>query len=246
MLLSSKKQYQKRSTTRTTAEFIKLALAVHGNTYIYDKSVYDTCNTKITITCRTHGDFMQLAKNHLKGVGCHKCKTDKQSGITTQEFINLARKVHGDTYLYDKTEYKRTRELVTVTCREHGDFKQTASNHLAGQGCAKCASRRRSKTANQWLDSLKIAEDCRELTIKEFSRRPVDAYVAETNTVYQFHGDYWHGNAEIYEAQEFNVVAKKTMGELYESTLAWDKQIRDLNYNLVVMWENDYKKQLKS
>jgi hypothetical protein len=58
--------------------------------------------------------------------------------LTAQEFILKAQKVHGNRYIYSSTEYKNTRTNIKIICREHGEFEQTAGNHLNGCGCSKC------------------------------------------------------------------------------------------------------------
>ena len=63
-------------------------------------------------------------------------KTYNQS--STEEFINKAKKVHGDKYEYDKVNYVQARKTVIVTCPEHGDFPITPDNHLRGKGCKEC------------------------------------------------------------------------------------------------------------
>lgn len=57
------------------AEFIAEAKEVHGNTYSYDKTVYTNSVTKLTITCREHGDFTMKPDNHKRrGQGCPSCR----------------------------------------------------------------------------------------------------------------------------------------------------------------------------
>ena len=58
--------------------------------------------------------------------------------LTTQEFIEKARAVHGDKYGYDKVDYKNTHTKVIITCPDHGDFPQEPAGHLRGQGCPAC------------------------------------------------------------------------------------------------------------
>ena len=53
------------------------AKAIHGDNYIYDKTIYKSMSNEIIITCRKHGAFKQLATNHLKGCGCPKCNMSK-------------------------------------------------------------------------------------------------------------------------------------------------------------------------
>ena len=56
-----------------TATFIRRAQAVHGNTYLYDQTLYTDARTPVTIICQTHGEFSQNPFGHLYGRGCSKC-----------------------------------------------------------------------------------------------------------------------------------------------------------------------------
>lgn len=60
--------------------------------------------------------------------------------LTTEQFIQKAKAVHGNTYFYTKTNYINRKNKLLITCLEHGDFKQFPSNHLAGNGCPKCSN----------------------------------------------------------------------------------------------------------
>jgi hypothetical protein len=106
-------------------------------------------------------------------------------------------------------------------------------------GCRNCRPTS-SRIADEWISNLNIDTLIREYRLKENNRQPVDAYDPVTNTIYQFHGNYWHGNPLLYEATMMNEIAKKTMGELYSNTIESDRKIREWGYNLVVMWENEY------
>lgn len=65
--------------------------------------------------------------------------------LTTEEFIERAKKVHGDKYDYSKVEYVNNSTNVCIICHEHGEFWQTPANHLRGKGCIKCSYLIRSK-----------------------------------------------------------------------------------------------------
>lgn len=67
-----------------------------------------------------------------------------------------------------------------------------------------------------------------------------DGYCEKTNTVYEFHGDFWHGNPSIFDRNEINPVTKTTYGELYDKTIKREQKIRELGYNLIVKWETDF------
>ncbi len=69
-----------------------------------------------------------------------------------------------------------------------------------------------------------------------------DGYNKETNTIYEFYGDYWHGNPNKFASEFINQVKDKTMGELYRDTIIRENKIKEMGYNLVVMWEHDFTK----
>ena len=121
----------------TTEEFIKRAKKAHRNKYDYSKVIYENCNKKVCIICPKHGEFWQLPITHIKGGGCPKCAGVKKH--TTEEFIELAKKVHGDKYDYSKVKYINNKTKVCIICPKHGEFWQTPNTHLSGQGCPKCS-----------------------------------------------------------------------------------------------------------
>ncbi len=58
--------------------------------------------------------------------------------LTTQEFIEKARKVHQNKYDYSKVEYINNHTKICIICPEHGEFWQQANSHLDGHGCKEC------------------------------------------------------------------------------------------------------------
>lgn len=64
---------------------------------------------------------------------------------TTAQFIEEAQAAHGNTYCYEKTVYTTNSEKVVITCRLHGDFKQTPTIHRNGKGCPDCGLLRRAR-----------------------------------------------------------------------------------------------------
>ena len=73
------------------------------------------------------------------------------------------------------------------------------------------------------------------------TRYKADGYCANTNTIYEFHGDVWHGNPAIYKDDQCpNPFSTKTAKELFNATVKKENIIKQLNYNLVVMWETDW------
>jgi Zn finger protein HypA/HybF involved in hydrogenase expression len=140
-------------------EFVRRAKAIHGNKYLYKQ--YDLANlhTKVEIECPKHGLFIQLASTHiLHGCGCPKCA--KKSAIikdnsliyNTEWFISRAKDVHGDIYDYCMARYAGSDKKLLIICSKHGNFEQTARDHLNKMGCPKCGTDKLSKDNRKSLE----------------------------------------------------------------------------------------------
>jgi len=57
----------------------------------------------------------------------------------TEYFINKSKKLYGDRFTYEKTQYKDNGDgEVIITCKKHGDFKTTPNIHMQSPKCSKC------------------------------------------------------------------------------------------------------------
>lgn len=134
---------------RTIAEFIALSRKVHGEKYDYSVAQYTNSATPLQIVCPEHGLFMQSPSNHLSGKGCQKCASKaagenyRKSG---EDFIQAAKKVHGDRYDYSESDYKNARLKLSIRCKVHGPFDQIPFVHLRGAGCPACGKESRTET----------------------------------------------------------------------------------------------------
>ena len=231
-----------------TKEFIEKAKLINGDKYDYSKVNYINCSTKVIIICKEHGEFLQSPNSHLQGRRCHKCVGTIK--LNTKEFIEKTKLIHGDKYDYSKVNYKNAIEKVIIICKIHGDFKQIPSNHyFSGCGCPKCYNKNYSKPQILWLNFLSKFHNIyiqHALNDGEFlipnTNFKADGYCKETNTIYEFHGDFWHGNPKIFNPNEINKITNCSFKELYEKTLIKEEKIKELGYNLVIIWEKDWKK----
>ena len=58
--------------------------------------------------------------------------------LTIRQFVERARKAHGDKYDYSKVEYVNNSTKVCTICPKHGEFWQQPNNHFQGKGCRDC------------------------------------------------------------------------------------------------------------
>ena len=124
-----------------TFNFIDKAKKIHGDKYDYSKVEYINNSTKVCIICPIHGEFWQTPNGHLRGRRCPKCSGNIKK--TTQQFIEEAKRVHGDKYDYSKVEYINAKTKVCIICPEHGEFWIKPDNFINGkESCRKCSSKK--------------------------------------------------------------------------------------------------------
>ena len=126
--------------------FIEKSKKRHGDKYDYSKINYLGSEEKICIVCPKHGEFWQTPAAHVRGNGCPKCANEKRGRfkrMSTEEFIERAKKIHGDKYDYSKVEYVNSATKVCIICPKHGEFWMMPVDHIyqQKQGCPKCSNR---------------------------------------------------------------------------------------------------------
>ena len=217
--------------------FIKNAINVHGRKYDYSNVIYKNSKTNVNIICKTHGVFNQRPSNHLWGQICPKCDSDSKRLIKS-DFIKRSSKIHGNKYDYSNVKYINQRTKVTIICSKHGAFFQTPNRHLSGNTCPRCVNII-SKKEVEFLNYFKIPNKKENRQVYILGNR-VDGYDPTTKTVYEFLGDYWHGNPQKFNTNDFNQICKKTYGSLYNNTLKKFHILLSGGYNIKYIWENDW------
>lgn len=171
-------------------DFIKKAIEVHGNKYDYSKVEYINCDTKICIVCPTHGEFYQTPYHHINEKnGCPKCANNVK--YTNEEFIEKARKIHGNKYDYSKLEYEGSLKKVCIICPEHGEFWMEPSHHLLHMGCPKCSTKRLEKEVENALikNNIKYIWQANNKTFKWLNKQSLDFYLPEHNIAIECQGE---------------------------------------------------------
>jgi transcription elongation factor Elf1 len=239
----------------TNDEFIIKSKAKHGNLYDYSNTKYIHSQQKVEIICSKHGSFIQRPSDHLDGAGCKKCATIKmieKQRKTNDDFIRQANVFHNNKFDYTCTNYIGAHKEVEIICPKHGKFSQIAHHHLDCKfGCPGCNHVGLSTVSLDWLKIMSFVYNCNIITglnNKEFKIEDigkVDGFNYENNLVFEFHGDFWHGNPKIYNMNELNNVSKKTFGELYNKTFMRDLKIIEKGYKLISIWEHDWNLKIK-
>ncbi len=216
----------------TKEEVIEKFREIHGDKYNYDKLVITKMNDKSIITCPKHGDFLQSPSKHLMGRGCPKCGKESSSEkkfLTKEEFVEKARKVHGDKYDYSKVDYKGKFERVEIICPKHGSFYQLPFDHLDGHGCQKCGVIV-SNCENEIYDFLcnMLGKD----SVIQHDRKvlgngqEIDIYIPSLKFGIEYNGLYFHSDA---------------VGKPRNYHLAKTEKCKELGIKLIQIFEDEYK-----
>lgn len=221
---------------KNLSAFIDKAREAHGHLYDYSLITDYKSDIKLPIVCKEHGTFWQLPHSHLNCINpCPECAG--RLGRTRDEFIQKSKEVHGDIYDYSKVEYRNMRTVVTIICKIHGPFQQTPVNHVQGRcGCKSCSNNYgSSKVETEWLNSLRVP--VRGIKVEGVV---VDGYDDGADTVYEFLGDYWHGNPARYPSEEINPSNKTAFGELCKLTFERLESLKRAGHKVVYIWESDW------
>ena len=137
-------------------EIIEKLHSLFGDRYSYDKVVYKAMKVPITLVCHEknsdgveHGEFSMRPVNIFSShQECPKCYDDRRSRLQRkpfESFVEEANKIHNGLYEYHKVNYVNGKTKICIVCPIHGDFWQSPSNHLKGNGCPFC-----SGNAKKW------------------------------------------------------------------------------------------------
>lgn len=214
----------------TTQEFIEKARGVWGDRWGYLEMEYTRSQEEVQIECPQHGPFYQRPNNHLSGsVGCRSCNIGKSgTPLSTDEFINRSREVWGSRWNYSSTKYQGTKNSLTLTCPDHGDFIQPPDSHFLGRvGCRRCRPVGISSSEAalaEFVTSLGVDVERHVRALVPGRNLEVDMYVDSCRTALEFNGLYWH--SEQFRTPNYH--RDKT------------NLLKDQGIRLIHVWEDDW------
>lgn len=201
------------------SDFIKKAIKIHNNFYDYSLTNYTHNKNKVIIICPIHGEFEQIAYNHLQGCGCLKCSGRHKHD--TESFIKKSISIHGDRYDYSKVEYVNKSTKVKIICHIHGEFEQTPNNHFNSKiGCNMCKlESTESKPCSDisiLLKKFNFEKEKRFENCKNSHTLPFDFYIDEFNLCIEYDGiqhfksiEFWGGESGFMKIQENDNIKNK-------------------------------------
>ena len=169
-----------------TEEFIKKAKEVHGDKYDYSKVEYVKSNEKVCIICPIHGEFWMTPNAHITAKhNCPKCAHPSYKK-DEKDFLDEAKKVHGDKYDYSKVEYINNKTKICIICPEHGEFWQLPYEHLKGHGCHNCAKNKKM-TTSEFIEKAKYIHN----NFYDYSKVVYKNTEEKVCIICPEHGEFW-------------------------------------------------------
>ena len=110
--------------------------------------------------------------------------------LSTEQWINLAKEVHGEKYDYTPTMYSTAKQKLKIICPTHGLQEMLPHHHIKGYGCGKCGkeqiniSNGKQLTQEQFLNRISILKGL-SFTKTIYKNRRQDVIVT-----CNIHGDY--------------------------------------------------------
>lgn len=154
--------------------------------------------------------------------------------VTFEEFVERAKGIHGDKYVYYKENFVNMITPMDIFCRKHGFFKKTPSDHVQGkgQGCKRCDIE--ARTGKPKLTLLKKIKGVGVLDVdfsRTYDKKIEKAYNVWTAILYRcYTQNRTHGYASYegcYICEEWKLFSNflKWFNENYIEGYAIDKDI---------------------
>lgn len=243
------------SAALTQEEFIENAKKVHGDKYDYSLVKYTRAFNKVKIICPEHGIFLQRPAHHMFGQGCPECgkfKNRVTRKYNTEDFINKAKNIHGDTYDYSLVNYVDNTTRVTIICKTHGEFLQRPCSHLSGSGCQKCILKYQTKLFNKLIGVFPKEEFIWEYRSEWLGKQRIDICLEKYKIAIEYDGlqhfvpvDRFGGIEQFKKQLKFDALKEKKCKEngfkLYRLKYNYtDEDFYDLckNIELAILEQN--------
>jgi hypothetical protein len=243
----AKESYSEKRSFKTDI-CIKKLKDKFGNFYDYSLIKYKNKKDKVIINCPKHGlskfTAGELTRKKRKYCcnDCFKETHKKQVSLKEEDFFKKIKEKRGDKYDYSKSIYINSTTKIKIICKIHGEFESNPRNHLYGNDCPECA-KIKTKSQNEWINSFKNKniEKNKTLKINKKIYKP-DGIDFGTKTIYEFYGDYWHGNIKIFNPKDINQNNKKTFETLFKNTIKREKELKKHGYKIISIWESEWNK----
>lgn len=250
----------------TEFEFREKVNNANGHLIKLHMDDYTGVDARYNIECvhginTSYGWALLKEKKHCCNKGYHSQRTPT---LTKSLDIRISeiKEIWNDDFEYTTARFDTDNRKIILKCKVHGEVSQWIQNLLklnkSKFGCPCCTKETQyernitnlekarvalqksglsgrwvSKSETKWLDELNIQD--RQVWLTDIHYR-VDGFDLTTNTVYLYHGNFWHGCLTTYDPEMQHPILKIKMKDLYEKTMYYENKIKEAGYNLITKW----------
>lgn len=191
-----------------TESFIEKARNKHGDTYDYSLVDYKNNATKITLICKTHGEFEITPKYHLQGGYCPHCAQENVKNYWTPERREAKRKSMQSEEVLDKRRQTNIERYGADSWAKSDEAKEKVEN---GEGPWSEDARKKAQITNTekygaktWAESEAGRETLADIFSSDEARQAMSERASSKearenykNTSRKNHGaDHWSQSDE--------------------------------------------------
>ncbi len=228
---------ERKNEIWTTESFIEKAKKIPNNNYDYSLVNVKSINEKITIICKEGHVYQQGIYEHLEGMNCKICESNKMTKIrclTTEQFIENSKRIFGlHKFNYSKTIYINTNTKLTLICNEKNhEFKKKPSRHYSSLGCPYCVNKSEA-ILYEYLKiiNINIIYQFYLKQIEQIKKNPFDFCIEELKLIIELDG-----------RQHFEYVSKFKQSVEDRQKSDFIKMMHALNngYSIIRIYQPDF------
>jgi len=155
-----------------------------------------------------------------------------QAGAVKDKIRRTCLKKYGVEYAAQIKTAERTRHMVGTNLIKYGvpyGFLNTE------QGYSK-ASQEFFNTLKSEFPDAKYASNGGE---QRFGIYSADWYDADSQSVIEYNGDYWHANPDYFDASWVHPVTKRTAMEIWKKDIQKYKYLKECGIDVYIVWDSD-------
>lgn len=244
----------KKTRLKTQNEFEADVKRVHKNKILIIGQ-YQSDTRSVKSQCATcKNSWNPVARDLLNGCGCPTCakqgRKNQPHKLSHKKYLSLLLQNSSTFIPVEECKGSNNYPIKHKCVKCSHVIKIIPYNLLRlGRLCPKCSKPNNfSKIACQWLDkesrrrrvNIAHAMNGGEYLIPS-TRYRADGFCKSTNTVFEFLGNCWHGNLEVYRPKnKCHPYSEATAADLNRKITKRLQEILDLGYRVVYIWETDY------
>ena len=110
--------------------------------------------------------------------------------LSTEQWINLAKEVHGEKYDYTQTMYSTAKTKLKIICPIHGEQEMLPHHHIRGYGCGKCGKEQINISNGKQLSQEQFLEKVSSIKGLDFTNSIYKTKRSNITVRCLIHGEY--------------------------------------------------------